>query len=106
MTDVIKGYWGQRHGVVCKVTTCDAGWSPVRPGWSPGCSTSNQAPYSCASEDTRGWPRAWSPTTHVGNLNEDPGSWLHFSSAPSIVASLGVNHWAKICLAVSPLCRI
>ena len=60
-----------------------------------------------AWESSRGRPKAFGPCTHMGDLEEDPGSWLwiQIRSALAIAATWGVNQQMQD-LSVSPsLCR-
>nr|XP_051688494.1 acyl-protein thioesterase 1 isoform X5 [Oryctolagus cuniculus] len=40
---------------------------------------------------SRRWSKCLSPCTHVGDLEEAPGSWFQIGSALEVVALLGVN---------------
>ena len=73
-------------------------------GSSPGTSTSHPAPCLCPGESSGGWAKTLGPCTHVGELEEVPGSWLWIGTAPAVALTWGVNHqmeYLPLCLSFS-----
>ena len=70
-------------------------------GSYPSSPASHPAPYL--------WPGkvvedSTNPSTHVGDLEEAPGSWPRIGSTPAVVATWGVNHQMEdlpLCLLLS-----
>ena len=57
-----------------------------------------------AQESSQERTKALGPCTHVGDPEENRGSWLHFDAALAISVTWGVNHWMKdifLCLLLS-----
>ena len=42
-------------------------------------------------ESSGGWPKSLEPCTHMGDLEEAPGSWFQVGAAPAIAAIWGVK---------------
>ena len=48
-----------------------------------------------AWESSGRWAKCLGPCTHVGDLEEAPGSWLQIDLAPAVAAIWGVNQQMK-----------
>lgn len=77
---------GASTDVMSKSTTCSTALLH-RSGSSAGCFISDPAP---AWESSRGWPKYLSPCTHMGNLQDAPGSLLQTNTVTAFAAIWGV----------------
>ena len=80
-------FWGQWCGLAAKALHFYAPGSHMGTGSSPGTSTSHPAPCLCPGESSGGWAKTLGPCTHVGELEEAPGSWLWTSSVLAVAAT-------------------
>ena len=75
------------------------------PIWAPVLIPAASLPIQLVSwESSREWPKALGTCTCVGDLEEEPGSWLRIGTAPAIVFIWGVNHLMEelpLCLSSS-----
>ncbi|XP_051688083.1 protein archease isoform X2 [Oryctolagus cuniculus] len=74
-------------------------------GWGEEFSLSKHPQLSAMVwESSRRWPKSLGPCTHVGDLEEAPGSWLRIDTALAVAVNWGVNQWMEyLSLSASPL---
>ena len=64
-------------------------------GADPCCGgpASHPALFLWPSKAVEDGPKALGPCTHVGDLEEAPGSWIRIGSAPVVAAIWQVTQW-------------
>ena len=78
-----KGKKIKIYSLVAKVLTLYALGSYVGAGLYPDCSTSLPAPCFWLGKSNQGWPKALGPCSHMGDMEEAPGSCLQISLPPA-----------------------